>query len=529
MAPLRTPQGRLERLQLTQAICSPGSDALIIDEDNSRAGYTSISDALERDLCFAVDVRDGVIACDADLENDSEPPWIGAAKRAVERIGGRWILTGSGRAGHCHLWCVSPVGWRTVDLRAVLSGAGVPSAQLRAGQRVRPPLTRHRSGGWGTLVEPASFGDALRVLARRPGSLPLSMAMRTIMEVGDREGVYKRGDVVSRDVCAYALAVAYVNADMGCDRYRADMLDPRHRAGIKAQQIAGRDPIGARNYLEAVYRDANDWVKANPPEPMVDKDTDEWSRLSRTLECHAWTGRSGATDRVVFAALVDIARVARVVEVGTSLRTLSVRTGVRLGTVRKSLVRLEEARLLERLDRESARASGRYRLIPYAVSDTSISISTRGAHELLVSVEGTSLKVVHDAFRSSGLPRGSLAVLTALSADGDSSTIAEIAVQVVGPARSTIRSHLHRLADHGLVVQHGSRGMLWRRELGGTRLLDEAAVSMGTAGARTRHANTVEIERDLYRRAREDYFPLRHLQSLERGLGRATSRSARNE
>lgn len=500
---------------LAQAVAAPQTDALLIDADNKSCGYATVKEAIAAEQCFAVEVKDGLVVCDADAEAGEVPYWVAAVQVALEQIGGRCALTGSGRPGHLHVWCLAPVGWSTSDLAGALSVTGIPRQQLRAHQRIRPPLSRHRLGSWGTLRDPDTVHELLRSLAIRPGRVPLAAKMREVMVRGDEKGEYRRGDAVSRDVAAYALAVAYVNADLGMHHFNADMMNPANRAGSKVQGIAGRDPSGASRYLRDTYERAREYVRLHPPSRQPERDAERMAHLQRTVAEHAWVGRAGATDRVTYAALVDLCARTGADVVGASLRTLSLNTGSRPGTVANSLKRLESEGLVVPRGRSSATSAARFQVLPErSHNDTSTSHTYRGGQELLVPVEGTSLGALHDAFRPGAFPKGCAAVLAALPEEPSSVGISELCASVPGPSRKAVRAHLSRLLKHGVVVQTGAAERTWSRVRDWSEALDRVAQVYGTAGSRERRVHDVEIERDLYRRAREAFFPPDHLLAL---------------
>jgi DNA-binding MarR family transcriptional regulator len=77
-----------------------------------------------------------------------------------------------------------------------------------------------------------------------------------------------------------------------------------------------------------------------------------------------FTGRTGATDKAILRALAEISQRARSIEVGASLRELAELAKIQqVGTVSKSLKRLQAAELIRRVELPSDTRAAVYRLV----------------------------------------------------------------------------------------------------------------------------------------------------------------------
>lgn len=142
---------------------------------------------MARGDAFMVYLREGVVAWDADPDEGTEgmPPWVATIRRVAAEIGGRCVIVGSGQPGHYHVYVVAPPGWSSAEIKErFLQEQDIPAGAQRAGSGIRPPLSPHRLGGAGTLLEPPDYSLALAALTSRPGVIPLSLESQRVLRSG---------------------------------------------------------------------------------------------------------------------------------------------------------------------------------------------------------------------------------------------------------------------------------------------------------------------------------------------------------
>jgi len=236
-----------------------------------------------------------------------------------------------------------------------------------------------------------------------------------------------------------------------------------------------------------------------PPIGSVADVRQKLEQLSQRLAAHAWTGRSGNSDRAVSTALVEKAHKLGVWTLDVSERDLSVRAGVARSTVQNSFQRLQKLGVIRR-DSETTRAgthSQRWVLnLGWGIT------AVVGPHDSVNGGQGLCGLVTalnHPAFLRSALGQSAERVYRDL-AEHPGSTAAETGQRTALPVR-TVRKNLAKLESHDLVMQTGTRAEGRGKPAATYRLdpqgrLDAVAHEYGTTDWHDRTAERYNRERD---------------------------------
>ena len=450
---------------MAHAVMAPDTRVRPLDRNNEwTSEWITLEAAVARGAAFMVDLREGVVAWDADPVDDEVgvPAWVASIKRVAHEILGSFVLVESGRPGHHHAYVVGPPGWSSADLKArFLAEADIPVAQQRADRPIRPPLSPHRCGGAGALVDPLDFSQALAALTGRPGLIPLTDDSRRILRHGDPRGRFTRGGSPSRTSMAQSLAMRYVNADIDVTAFTRNMLESGNKGGGKAQELARtRGLEEARDRCHQWYEEARVRVRDNPAwghgrrERRADVEL-----LHRTVLDHPWPpGKAGTTDRLVFEYLVAVADRIENPVVQHSVRSIADGIGRERKSVMTSLQRLHDTGLLTTVSRGSRSKARTYKLHPQ------VHRNGPDTHLLPPTPRGTwsdwvhsgLAGPVHDLFRG-GLPSPAMRTLRAMPT-GAVLSVAELQDLLPGVGRTSIRRHLAALRSAGLGVLTGEVG-----------------------------------------------------------------------
>jgi hypothetical protein len=475
----------VERLAL--ALAKPGSDAMLIDEGNLSAGRMPIPEAARSGRPFAVELRDDVVGLDVDEREAVH--WV--TNSLIGNLESRNISTvvaNSGVPGHLHVF--APV--RDSHLKQEIEvAARFAGCDVRAGQRIRPPLSPHRQGFPVSLVTPANAAQALAALAstgepRRAaiGERRLSERILALLRDGDLEARYD-----SRSEVIQAIALAAVNANRSETWLAKVLLNANNRGGEKVQELARtKGERAARRYIARVFRNGYEFFAGRPPfrsRADADGSIDVFEQ-GVDADAARWKGRAGATDRAVEQAHITIMRRCGAIEHGAGVREVATLAGISsLSTVSEAHRRLERDGYLRRVDQATRGRAARYVAeLPRSPSRTVCSSRALG--------DCSFKELGADAFRwRDGLGKATGRAWCAL----DGRTAAELAVALELKERS-VRKHLRRLAMYQL-AERGADGR-WRQ----LNHLDAAAALLGVAGERDRQRAQYEEEREAYRQRR---------------------------
>jgi hypothetical protein len=465
--------------RLALAISRRGGDALLIDPNNLPAGHMPILEAARSGHCFAVLPADEVLSLDVD-QSRAARYLLNELLPELERRNLRAVVWNSGTIGHLHLLA------RISDpaLKAAIEGAArLHGCDVRAGQRIRPPLSRHRLDYRVSLVYPKTVGEALAVLApaREPQRLSqspainsepgLSAQMLLLLREGDREGKY-----LSRSEVIQALALASVNAGLSEAWLAEVLLDVRNRAGEKVRQIlAEKSERAARQYVHRSYEKARARFVQIPPFRDRSDVLAAIDEIEHAADAMTRRGGAGATDRAVLQAHMIIARRVCRLNYGAAVREVAELSGVAsLGTVSVSHRRLVTDGWLFVLQPSTRKAPTRYLLRLPKGTQPNTHITGGGVRS---NVRLTSaLTPVAEAWRWGALGLTKWRVWRALGGQ----TVRQLSEQMrIG--RRAVRAHLSCLTAWGLAERDS--GGRWHRIEGD---LGRIAQALGTAGEASR-------------------------------------------
>lgn len=445
--------------------------ALLIDAGNRSLGWAPLDEAVRRacvgHCTFAIEVKEDLLAVDLDLDVDAEARAV-AFSRLVEAItlaGGEALVWASGRPGHRHLLVRMEAGPGRAGVEAWARAAGLDVRQV-----IRPPLAPHRSGlevHLSSVHTPGAALDALAVMADPDavllalGRRRLSARMRAVLRRGHEVGGYP-----SASEGRMALALALRAADGSPGLLRALLGDAGNALGatFRARSARWQD-----QEVQRLWARAGDYLVAR-----ADAGSVELARVRgwcRALESGRWVGMGGASELALAEALGRRALEAGRCRVLCPLATAALGAGVSLATARRGLRRLVDKGWVVLAEAPGPTTASVWELrVPDGLEQLDVST---GDGPLAWEAKGGDLGA--DMARWRALGKSAVRVLRAMAAGGCDpvSLAARLGVGV-----STIRSHLRRLVDAGLVRQLGAS---WE-----VRAYDAGAVArrFGTAGRR---------------------------------------------
>src|SRR6266404_5122389 len=335
----------------------PGSDALLIEKDNRSHGRMSIREAVRSGASFAVELADDMVGLDVDRREGGL--WVrNSLMERLESLKIPMVVQNSGTPGHLHLFARAPeaVLKREIEIAARFAGCNV-----RAGQRIRPPLSPHHRGLPVSLIKPANAAQALSVLAstgeksiaigKRRG---LSGSMFALLRDGNRNGRYR-----SRSEGIQALATAAVNQNYSEEWLLKVLLNPQNLAGEKVQRMDERE---ACRYVVQSYRKAQAFVAMRPAFRGCGEAAaavmEKIDLAAEVILRSAGSGQAGATDYCVLSAHLAIARRVGSLSYGASDREVAELAGLSRPTVTRSQKRLiEKPGFLKRIRRPAIGAT----------------------------------------------------------------------------------------------------------------------------------------------------------------------------
>ena len=236
------------------------------------------------------------------------------------------------------------------------------------------------------------------------------------------------------------------------------------------------DPREARRYLVQTFQ------RAQIQAPRLSRGRALALSLAAWASERAWPGRTGATDRAVYVAHLEIARRCGREQYAAGVRDLSELAGVHQVTAWRASARLVDAGLLRSVTQATYTLAARY-----ALASPKCGLNATLPH---VPPMGALLEVHHDAFRGRKLGKSGQQVWDALRERGRLS-VHEL-VEITGRCGRTIRRKLARLAELGQVELMGREWALTP-----DAELDVIAEALGTAGR-----GELQHERNVAERAR---------------------------
>ena len=470
------------------AVARPGASAGLIGPSNELLGWVSIPDAVTSGRAFLVEPRDDILAVDLDSGHDRA--WAAVVRTSLEPSGCRFVETNSGRPGHGHLWIVAPPGWGHDYLKAQMEdAAGANRAQVRT-SGTRPPYSPHRSEPVRSTIVSPGVATALRWF-RDAGPRPLSDVARSQLRWFPHEHSRMHRGTPSRDRTLYSVAVHMVNARLTFPDYLAELRSGSNETASKYREI---DPRKRDDWAERKWKDAVEWVRANPPRE-VHRDTLEG--LREATPDMLWAARTGANDRSVYAALVGLGLDAGSLVVNASVRQLSDLTTVSTSGVQAAVARLVEQGFIARVA-EPNRAhhlARSYRLLASPPTRTTAPTHTWPYLGGPMTRCAEEAEILDDIFSNgSGLGLSTRTTWEALPTQPTKT--AEVVALLGGQCKhNTIREHLKKLERHSLAGRAGHR---WWRVQPDLEDLVRTALDLGVRGKSRRRRERHDRERREY-------------------------------
>lgn len=476
-------------LAFAKAVARPGGAALLIDTENRGNGWVAIDEAVDLGGAFSVEPCEQVVAIDVDTEEDRH--WAETVRKGLADIGCRFVLVESGRSGHQHLWVLQPPGWTYEYVKGYMEAAAGPPpngwGQVRR-NAVRPPCSPHRLGGRSEIVDPGVAIALKWFREHRPGPIPA--LARAILTESHPEAVVSKRGVVDRGRSIHRAAVSMVNARCTFEMFESLLLESDNAVTSKYWEMATER---RRAFAERAWDAAAKYVREHP---VQEPTRDQVRALRDAVPSVQWSARTGANDRCVYRALLDLGEAAATLVVNASIRQLSEATGLSTGTVRAAIRRLTAGGLLatgnvERSPGEAFSYRLRTDLPAKSVVVEHTSSFLRGPKARCVE-QGRFLEDIFSG--PPGLGTAGREVWDAL--DATPRKAQEVCERLPGsPARRTVLRHLGRLSRHGFATKTGHR---WTRREPDPDELKTLAQMMGVQGRTDRRRRRYEGERQLF-------------------------------
>lgn len=254
------------------------------------------------------------------------------------------------------------------------------------------------------------------------------------------------------------------------------------------------DASNAERWLRLAYDNALAFIQADDQHIMR-----TIHALRTWAESAVWDGRTGAWDRAVYLAHLDLAERAVKTEYGASVRELSEHAGIEIMTASRANKRLQAQNLIEKVTPGIFTFSTIWKLTPLEQA----CVSKRYNPSLTNVRECNFLKrsenfAAHDAFAGSGLGKSAAQVWQCL-ADGDALATGEIAART-GRGKATVWRILNRMLNLQMVTTAGSGNAATWRAVENVNL-DRVAFLLGVAGRGAERRKNHRRERDAFRAA----------------------------
>ncbi|GAA2061087.1 hypothetical protein GCM10009839_85030 [Catenulispora yoronensis] len=414
-------------LALARAVTRKGGEARYLSGDNSVTyEWATVEDAAMSGRAFLVDPKDTLLAVDVDLDAVSFTAEYVTEWLEAHGFGSSIVRVASGRVTkdgepHEHVWVSVPKGQREQLRDGLIDHAGIPKSQVRVNQKMRPPLSPHRSGLEPYLIAPGSVAEALELLGPPDVAGELSDYVWGLVVHGDTAGK-RRG----RSGTLFSIALGFQRKRRDFAEFRQMMLNPAHKGAAKLHE----DLIPNRGMAAAETELRNTWGNAGRETDKTPDFTKETARerIAEMMRDAAlltpWRGHTG------FDLQVLIGLCAFAYERGHSVQAPSLRTlaqwanAGKPAAVSKALKRLETAGWIRELSPDGK--TKRYRLLldTYPRDNGATSIDCPPVRSMDVAL------MSHPAFR-------------AVSGLGFTAGRSWMMLQVFGPlSRAGLASHL---------------------------------------------------------------------------------------
>lgn len=450
-----------------------------LDEIRAMFGSTPHNVAL-----VAGRASDNLIVLDCDNKQAYDDFHYRLAEMGIRTWNVQRDPNGSPHDGGGHIYLRSPVA---VKSRRLAAGVEVKAQR----SYVLAPLSLHPEG---TLYRTA-HGDHRQIFALPrldavpgltlyeaepiiPKSRLAKRLLRGLVEVGPGKRYATRSEADA------ALILSLINT--GHTQAHIQTLFNKYPTSGKYHELMVDKPGLAEHYLTTTWENALEYARNNQSEARnLALALVEW------VDERPWPGRTGATDRAVYLAHLEIVKRCGKNPYAASCRDLAEIAGVSAPTAGTATSRLLDQSLLKVHEEATIRFSTRYRLLEPTGSDLPLTLPHKG---YMRECKG-KITAGLDCFRFyCGLGKTSAQLYTILAQRGRLSE-AELR-EVTGRSRGTVRRRLCDMAELGLVSQwlDGSWGL---DDLGD---LEMAAWALGTAGRADQQRRKHSQQRELRRR-----------------------------
>lgn len=457
-------------LKLAKLVADENHLATIINAANMFVRRCSLESAVRSGKAFFVRVREGVLAVDFDKDNA-----VAEANRLYwwcRMLGLPALLIRSGQQGRRHVFCWPKDNIQRAQLAKAANDDG---GDVRVA--IRPPLAPHRWHAEGFTPEILHGLDVVLDFART-GAMPDKPWGNAVIETA-----IKGGRLGSRSQSIYSVALAAVNAGWSVEQ-TAELLGASGLA-VAADYAARSNDHGTAKtekwFTDHVWSGAEKQVRDHPairlePDPAL-------GPLSAQVEQLAWIGRSGASERAVYIAMIGKATEVGSLEFNCSQRDLMERSGLcARKTVQRALQRLASPGLIERITLSHDQILSRLPDDParfrwtstWRLSTNHVPASTHVGRPDDAVAEYASIR--HDVFlNGSGLGKYAHRIWVALDAS-PGSTARDLSSGLDIGYR-TVKKHLESFHQFGL-ADADDEG----RWFGLSRPLDTVAADLGNLG-----------------------------------------------
>ena len=480
-------------LKLAKLVADENHLAAIINADNKAVRHCSLESAARSGKAFFVRPRPEVLAVDFDKDNA-----VAAANRLYwwcRMLGLPALLIRSGQEGRRHVFC-----WPKDNIQGaqLTKAANDDGGDVRVA--IRPPLAPHRWHAEGITPEILHGLDVVLDFANT-AAMPDKPWGNAIIETAIR-GEQGR----SRSQWINSAAMAAINAGWSakqmdellaatglaiCDDYAGRSKD----RGTTATKKWFTDHV----WVSAAKRVIDYPAKRKEPDPAL-------GPLSAQVEQLAWIGRSGASERAVYIAMIGKATEVGSLEFNCSQRDLMERAGLcGRKTVQAASKRLIARGLIERISLSHDQIRSRLPDDParfrwtstWRLNTNHVPAATHVGRPDDAVAEYTSIR--HDVFlNGSGLGKYAHRIWVALDAS-PGSTARDLSSGLDIGYR-TVRKHLETFHQFGL-ADADDEG----RWFGLSRPLDTVAADLGNLGR-----GALLVANNSRERANYDTFQRRH-------------------
>lgn len=477
---------------LAQAVAA-GDDALCIDGANKNEGWTTVTEAVQAGRCFAVNVRDGILAVDADMADAAR--LVDELRKILEAHGHEAVIVKSGQEGRRHLFAAL----NDPDLGRMEDEARSLGLDVR--KVIRPPLAPHRLGLKPRLVHPLDPEEALKRLLRTSSTRRRAWVVSApnTRQIGPQDSVRAPrcaddllgllSDKIAELVRSGQHAGSYQSRSEAIHAVLV-MAAARGFTTEEVLQVMSEESFGITEKLLEMDEDAaeqwllRDWDKA---QQMVRDSLDRLSEYLKVLHGYDWP-KSGKL-RTTYEAVLHVMARSDVSAPYVSARTAALVIGCRPNTASGNLSKLVECGLLCREDARRVGHAPRY--LPMERPDTHASTPPR---DYLLDDFMNRLRYPpgEDVWRQQALGHTAREVfLSLLMQEADAMGLAAN----LSMHRKTADRHLEALEATGLVSQAGGA---WAVNMDANVDFGGLAETLGSRGKQAQAKERAQIERQLY-------------------------------